>query len=153
MLDNAKLPRERVYELRHWFASLLLTEGVPISVVSEAMGHSGTQVTKDTYGHIPLEAQRDAANLLARLFGGEDGTDEETWAKLGQRPNRADWRSRKTGDSTGVETRRARRDSNPRPLVPKTSALSTELRARMTLTGRQRVNGLGQMLAPGRWRP
>ena len=86
MLRKGGLHRGRVYELRHWFASLLLSEGVPLSVVSEPMGHAGIQVTKEIYGHIPREAQREAVERLDRLFGAhgrqaqQGKTGPKTWA-------------------------------------------------------------------------
>jgi len=86
MLERGGLPRSRVFELRHWFASLLLSEGVPLSLVSEAMGHAGIQVTKDTYGHIPLEAQRAAVERLDGLLSASarqahpHKTGREVWA-------------------------------------------------------------------------
>ena len=68
MLKKGGLAPRPLYELRHWFASLLLNAGAPLSVVSEAMGHAGIQVTKDVYGHISLGAQRRAVARLAPLF-------------------------------------------------------------------------------------
>ncbi len=62
------MPPRRLYELRHWFASLLLNAGARLSVASEAIGHAGVQVTKDVYGHISLDAQRSAVNRRAPLF-------------------------------------------------------------------------------------
>ena len=91
MLTNGGLPPSRPYELRHWFASLLLSAGAPLSVVSEAMGHAGIQVTKDVYGHITLDAQRSAVNRLAPIFpdsAGRVAADKsrpKTWARHGQR--------------------------------------------------------------------
>ncbi|MEV8373030.1 site-specific integrase [Kribbella sp. NPDC056861] len=42
----------RFHDLRHAYASNLLTGNVPIGDVSVMMGHSSIQVTWDTYGHI-----------------------------------------------------------------------------------------------------
>ena len=82
MLAKGGLPPRRLYELRHWFASLLLNAGAPLSVVSEAMGHAGVQVTKDVYGHISLGAQRAAVNRLAPLFPDvRDRASPANWRK------------------------------------------------------------------------
>ena len=68
MLRRGGLARERLYDLRHWFVSLALMEGVPLSVVSEAAGHADAGFTKNVYGHIALEAQQDAVRRLEKLF-------------------------------------------------------------------------------------
>ncbi len=129
MLAKGGLPPRRLYELRHWFASLLLNAGARLSVVSEAMGHAGVQVTKDVYGHLSLNARRAAVNRRAPLF--PDVRDRASLAKW-RRKTRTETRARPIwratagsldGRPTGLGGWHARRDSNPRPLVPKTSAL------------------------------
>ena len=68
MLAKGGLPPRRLYELRHWFARLLLNAGAPLSVVCEAMGHAGVQVTKDVYGQIPLGARPAVARGMPRPY-------------------------------------------------------------------------------------
>ena len=41
-----------IHTLRHSAASLMLSNGVPITVVSQILGHSGISVTVDVYGHV-----------------------------------------------------------------------------------------------------
>lgn len=41
----------RVHDLRHWYATHLLREGVPIPTVSHWLGHSSPSVTLDVYAH------------------------------------------------------------------------------------------------------
>ena len=129
MLAKGGLLPRRLYELRHWFASLLLNAGARLSVVSEAMGHAGVQVTKDVYGHIYLDAQRSAVNRRAPLLPDvPDRASLANWRNKTRTETRARpiWRAATASldrRSTGLEGWHARRDSNPRPLVPKTSAL------------------------------
>jgi len=48
----AGLPKIRVHDVRHSFATLALQAGVPAKVVSETLGHSGVSITLDTYSHV-----------------------------------------------------------------------------------------------------
>jgi len=47
-LEREKLPRIRLYDLRHTAATLALAAGVPAKVVSEQLGHASVAVTLDT---------------------------------------------------------------------------------------------------------
>ena len=42
----------RVHDLRHTHAGWLLTDQVPLLVVSRRLGHTGVKVTSDIYGHL-----------------------------------------------------------------------------------------------------
>ena len=46
------LPRIRLHDLRHTYATLALTEGVHPKVVSEGLGHATVGVTLDVYSHV-----------------------------------------------------------------------------------------------------
>jgi integrase len=64
---DAKLPKVRLHDLRHSFASLLLAGGADLKTVSTALGHSTIAVTADTYAHVSPAMLHDAANLLDRV--------------------------------------------------------------------------------------
>jgi integrase len=64
---DAKLPKVRLHDLRHSFASLLLAGGADLKTVSQALGHSTISVTADTYAHVSPSMLKDAANLLDRV--------------------------------------------------------------------------------------
>src|SRR4051812_35917161 len=49
LVEAAGLPPIRLHDLRHVAATLMLAAGVDIKVVSEALGHSDTRITRDTY--------------------------------------------------------------------------------------------------------
>ena len=49
---NTGLEGLRFIYLRHTHATVLLTSGVPIHVVSARLGHAGIQTTVDTCGHV-----------------------------------------------------------------------------------------------------
>jgi integrase len=42
----------RFHDLRHTCATLLLTKGVHLKIVSEMLGHSSITITLDTYIHV-----------------------------------------------------------------------------------------------------
>lgn len=52
---RAGLGELRFHDLRHTFASLMLSRGVPMEVVSEKLGHSRPSTTADIYRHIFAE--------------------------------------------------------------------------------------------------
>ena len=56
--------------LRHGAASLALNSGVPLSTVSETLGHSSIRTTKDIYGHIGEETKRATADALQAAIVG-----------------------------------------------------------------------------------
>lgn len=54
----------RFHDLRHTMATLALSAGVHVKVVSERLGHSTTQITLDTYSHVLPDLQEEAAAVL-----------------------------------------------------------------------------------------
>lgn len=64
LLDAAKLPPIRPYDLRHTHATHLLMENVHPKVVSERLGHSSTVMTMDVYSHVVPDMQGAAAEKL-----------------------------------------------------------------------------------------
>jgi integrase len=69
ILERAKLPRIRLYDLRHTAATLALAAGVPAKVVSEQLGHASVAFTLDTYSHVlPHMQEAAAAQVEALLF-------------------------------------------------------------------------------------
>ncbi len=58
----------RVHDLRHAFASLLLSWGRNPVYVAAQMGHGSADVTLKVYGHLMREAQRlDEADTLRKI--------------------------------------------------------------------------------------
>ena len=66
---QAELPRVTFHDLRHCHATLLFLMGENPKVVSERLGHAGTQITQDLYGHVLPTMQRGAATKLDEAFG------------------------------------------------------------------------------------
>ena len=65
------LPPIRLHDLRHTHATLALVAGVATRVVGDRLGHSALAVTADTYQHVTLDLEEDAASRVARLVFGE----------------------------------------------------------------------------------
>ena len=63
-----ELPRVRLHDLRHLYASLMLENGVDLKTVSTALGHSTIRVTADTYAHISPAMLQSAAASLDQAF-------------------------------------------------------------------------------------
>lgn len=69
LLEKAKLPRIRLYDLRHTCATLLLAANEHPKVVSERLGHASITLTLDTYSHVLPSLQQAASEKLeAMLF-------------------------------------------------------------------------------------
>ncbi|SDZ14188.1 Phage integrase family protein [Geodermatophilus africanus] len=66
---RAGLPHAGLHTLRHSAASVLLTSGVPLKVVSEILGHSSIAITGDVYGHVAPDVSRGAMDVLGAAFG------------------------------------------------------------------------------------
>jgi integrase len=64
VLDAAGLPRFRVYDLRHTFASLLLSSNVPLLYVSQQLGHSKPTITLRYYARWIPSGQIHRVNVL-----------------------------------------------------------------------------------------
>lgn len=56
------LPRIRVHNLRHTYASLFIAQGEHPKYIQSQMGHSSINVTIDIYGYLMEIANRDATS-------------------------------------------------------------------------------------------
>lgn len=68
VLALAKFKDVRIHDLRHTYASQLISEGVPLSVVGEMLGHTQWQTTQG-YAHVDDNPLRKAANKVAEILG------------------------------------------------------------------------------------
>ncbi|MCH8066123.1 MAG: tyrosine-type recombinase/integrase [Chloroflexi bacterium] len=58
----------RFHDLRHTAATLLMSQGVPIKIVSEMLGHADVGITLRTYSHVLPGMQQQAADAMEKLF-------------------------------------------------------------------------------------
>lgn len=65
------LRKFRIHDIRHGFACVLLDAGHPLEEITDQLGHSSIQITKDTYGsYAPRLAQRAAVGMANALYPG-----------------------------------------------------------------------------------
>jgi integrase len=69
MVARSGLPRIRLHDLRHTYATISLKAGVHPKVVSERLGHATVAFTLDRYSHAVPGMQEDAAEKVAELIG------------------------------------------------------------------------------------
>lgn len=73
-LDRVGLSRRPPYQMRHTFATIALTKGVPIDAVSKAMGHASIEITMRYYAkYLPTTL----AELFLRMDDQEGEAHEE----------------------------------------------------------------------------
>ncbi len=65
---RAGVPRIRLHDLRHTWATLALEAGIHPKVVSERLGHATTSITLDIYSHVQPELDAEAAMTVANMF-------------------------------------------------------------------------------------
>lgn len=59
------LPRIRLQDLRHTWATLALQAGIHPKIVSERLGHANISITLDIYSHVAPSMRAEAANTVA----------------------------------------------------------------------------------------
>ncbi|WP_083939328.1 tyrosine-type recombinase/integrase [Deinococcus apachensis] len=74
----------RFHDLRHTYASLMLSKGVPMEVVSEKLGHSRPSTTADIYRHIFAEEHEQQPSPLqtcSRPSPSSSGAQPSKWKR------------------------------------------------------------------------
>ena len=72
LLRRAELPPIPFHALRHSTATALLSEGVPLPVISSLLGHAGISITADVYASVVPALRRDAADAMDKLVLARD---------------------------------------------------------------------------------
>lgn len=67
-LKAAGMPKIRLHDLRHGYASAALEAGTPLKAVSNRLGHSSIAITADIYSHIRPEVDQEVADQVASLI-------------------------------------------------------------------------------------
>jgi len=65
--DKADVKKIRIHDFRHSHASLLLSKNVPITVISQRLGHSDINMTLNTYSHMIPKDEDKAIDILNQL--------------------------------------------------------------------------------------
>ena len=95
---KAGLPVIRLHELRHTNASLALSAGVDLKVVSERLGNSQLAITADLYTHVNRGLGKAAAEQIARAL--RPASPVVPTASLPQSPENASLEGGETGANT-----------------------------------------------------
>lgn len=66
ILEDAGLPRLSPHALRHGVATMMLSQGTPMRVISEQLGHRSPALTARVYAHVVPESQRAAIRSVGR---------------------------------------------------------------------------------------
>lgn len=64
----------RLHDIRHTSASLLIAQNIDAKVISERFGHSSIRITMDTYGHVLRTAEKIARDSYEGLFTDKKST-------------------------------------------------------------------------------
>jgi len=64
MLKKAGLRKIRVHDVRHTYASLLISNGVSLAYIRDQLGHSSIKTTVDIYGHLIPSSMQHVVNEL-----------------------------------------------------------------------------------------
>jgi integrase len=121
----AGLPKIRLHDVRHSYATAALAAGIPAKVVSERLGHANIAITMDTYSHVLPGLDAQAAGTVARLILGDadNESDRPVDKTLTSGPRAPRIRREVKREPPGQELG-DRGDSNPRPSGPQPDALT-----------------------------
>ena len=86
-LKDAKIDQIRFHDLRHTYASLLLTQGENIKYVQTQLGHSSPTVTLNVYAHLMKKENQEAACRLENTIFEGTGHNLVTNEEKGQAVN------------------------------------------------------------------
>lgn len=64
LLKKARLREIRVHDMRHTYASLLISNGVSLAYIRDQLGHSSIKTTVDIYGHLIPRSMQHVVNEL-----------------------------------------------------------------------------------------
>ena len=102
IVERAGLPRISFHGLRHEHASLMLSAGVDIAVVSKRLGHSTIAVTSDLYSHLLADANRAAADAAESQLPPRNRSAHTVHTRGPEKQNKGPEISLEALDSLGV---------------------------------------------------
>ena len=115
----AGLPKIRLHDVRHSYATAALAAGIPAKIVSERLGHANIAITMDTYSHVLPGLDVQAAGTVAKLILGD--ADKESDRPVDNPLTSGPQGPRRRREVKGEPAGRwwgDRGDSNPRPSGP-----------------------------------
>ncbi|MHA5052117.1 tyrosine-type recombinase/integrase [Streptomyces sp. SD15] len=83
--EEASVPRITVHDLRYLAATITITAGVPLTVVSQTLRHSTLSTTANIYSHLTRQAAREAVDTIDQTLTGTEKasrrTDHASWLR------------------------------------------------------------------------
>lgn len=67
-IEKAKVPKIRMYDLRHTYAATMMSEGKEAYLFSQRMGHKNIQTTINVYGHLSNETRKEVAKTTDKYI-------------------------------------------------------------------------------------
>ena len=67
-LNNNGMRHIRIHDLRHTFATLALENGVQLAAITQTLGHSGIEITKNIYAKSVPALEIEATTAIAKLL-------------------------------------------------------------------------------------
>ncbi|MCM9083193.1 site-specific integrase [Streptomyces spororaveus] len=83
---EAGVPRVTVHDLRHLAATITITAGVPLTVVSKTLRHSTLSTTANIYSHLTRQAAREAVDTIDHTLTEAEKTGRRTDRPVWMRP-------------------------------------------------------------------
>lgn len=62
------IPKIRMYDLRHTFATLMMERGIDMYVLEKSMGHSKISTTIDTYGNVSNNSRKKVSSITDDFY-------------------------------------------------------------------------------------
>lgn len=66
--EKAKVPKIRVYDLRHTYVATMMAEGKELYLISERLGHSNYSTTVNKYGHLSNKVRKEIAEITDKYY-------------------------------------------------------------------------------------
>ncbi|MGV9315662.1 tyrosine-type recombinase/integrase [Streptomyces sp. NPDC003691] len=83
--EEAGVPRVTVHDLRHLAATITITAGVPLTVVSKTLRHSTLSTAANLYSHLTQQAAHQAVDTIDHVLSGAQQTtvrtDQPAWLR------------------------------------------------------------------------
>ncbi|MCZ4102455.1 MULTISPECIES: tyrosine-type recombinase/integrase [Streptomyces] len=86
LCKEAGVPRTGIHDLRHLTATIAITAGVPLTVVSKTLRHSTLSTTANIYSHLTAQAAREAVTTIDTTLTRSDDSTATPTLIAGPRP-------------------------------------------------------------------
>ncbi|MDH6580750.1 site-specific integrase [Kitasatospora sp. MAP5-34] len=117
---QAGIPRTTVHDLRHLAATISITAGVPLTVVSKTLRHSTLSTTANIYSHLTTQAARNAVISIDRALTEADCASALPIPVPRPRPQ-SDHNAQSHNRMTIIKPRHPLRVDQPTPGLPQRS--------------------------------